>query len=588
MPSAPVPGLHWIDYAILGGYLAAALTFGISMSRRAGRNSESYFLGGRSLPWWVNGISLAATSFASDTPLVVTEMVRGRGLQRLWWLFAGVFALVVGVYLFARLWRRLEIMTDAEFCELRYDGRSASALRAVRAFMSGVVGNLLTMAWVTLGMVSILTVTMPIGRWTAIGCALGVTLIYTMFGGFVAAVLTDVLQFGIAVSATLLLAVVSVWKFGGLDSVRKAVEAAPGFGSHTLSLFPNFHHAGLDLASFLILLTLWWTDAGGYVMQRMSACRNECDSVKAMLLFACWQAIRPWMWAVVGLVSIALFPVLPMGYTDTQAYPLVMQHYLGIGLRGLLITAFVSAFMSTMTTQLNWGASYLVRDNYCRFLRPHASDRECVLVSRLMTILLAVTSLALTPLLTSITQAWEFLWFLTAGSGLIAVFRWFWWRINAWTELAALLTGFACALFNLVAPAVWHGFSFFHTPWVALRFEIKLVIFTSIVVIISIAATYVTPPVSAEKLRAFCARARPGGFWGSFAPSPDPLRHSVLTGRTIIDIFGGLALCLGATVGIGFGILGQTVPSLASFVIAAAGAWAVYRWFRRETRVSVR
>ncbi|HLP24924.1 MAG TPA: sodium:solute symporter family protein, partial [Acidobacteriota bacterium] len=446
----PTPALHWIDYAIIFAYLGVSLGIGLAMSRRAGRDTESYFLGSRSLPWWINGISLAATSFASDTPLVVTEMVRDRGLQRLWWMFAGVFALVVAVYLFARLWRRLEIVTDAEFCELRYDGRSAAVLRVVRAFMSGIVTNLITIAWVTLGMASIITVTMPVDRWTAVGLAMGVTLIYTMFGGFFSAVLTDLVQFGIAVLAMVTLAVVGVWRFGGMEAVLEAVRHSATHGERTLSLLPQFDHANLDLACFVILLALWWTDSGGYVTQRMSACRNERDAAKAMMFFALWQSIRPWMWAVVALVSIAMFPTMPAGYTDTHAYPMVMNHVLGVGLRGLLITAFAAAFMSTITTQLNWGASYLVRDGYCRFLRPKAPESEVVLVSRIATVVLAIAGIALTPVLTTITQAWEFLALLMAGSGVIGVLRWFWWRLNAWTELSALAMGLVCAIGNVL------------------------------------------------------------------------------------------------------------------------------------------
>lgn len=254
--------LHWIDYSIIGGYLLVSLVIGLWMSRRAGRNAESYFLGGRTLPWWATGISLAATSFASDTPLVVTEIVRDRGLQRLWWLFAGVLALVVAIYLFSRLWRRLETITDAEFCELRYDGRAAAMLRGIRAFMSGVLGNLITMAWVTLGMASIITVTMPVDKWSAILLAMAVTLAYTAFGGFFSAVLTDVIQFVIAVVAMMALAIISVSAFGGMDAVLAAVRAHPQFGEETLSLFPDFANANLDLACFVILIGLWWTDTG--------------------------------------------------------------------------------------------------------------------------------------------------------------------------------------------------------------------------------------------------------------------------------------------------------------------------------------
>lgn len=581
--ATPTP-LHWIDYTIIGLYLAISLGVGLVMSRRAGRDSESYFLGARSLPWWINGVSLAATSFASDTPLVVTEMVRDRGLQRLWWMFAGVFALVVAVFLFARLWRRLEIVTDAEFCELRYDGRSAAVLRVVRAFMSGVVGNLITIAWVTLGMASIITVTMPVDKWTAVGVAMGVTLVYTMFGGFFSAVITDLVQFGIAVAAMIILAVIAVSEFGGMQAVLEAVRQSSAHGERTLSLLPQFDRASLDLACFVILIGLWWTDSGGYVTQRMSACRNEQDAAKAMLFFAVWQTIRPWMWAVVALVSIALFPKLSAPYSDTHAYPMVMNQYLGIGLRGLLITAFAAAFMSTITTQLNWGASYLVRDGYSRFLRPNAPEREVVLVSRLATVLLAVAGIALTPLLSSVTQAWEFLALLTAGSGLIGVMRWFWWRINAWTELAALGTGLTCAVGNVLLLWLAPRTLIFGTAWADWRFELKLALFTAIALLVSAIATFATRPVAVERLRTFHTKTRPGGWWKPVASGPPlPGRPDVLTWSTLADIAGGVALCIGATVGIGYSILLRPGPAAAGYGLTVVGAILIVRWFRRAS-----
>lgn len=575
--------LHWIDYAIIATYLLVSLGIGLAMTRRAGSSSENYFLGGRSMPWWINGISLAATSFASDTPLVVTEMVRDRGLQRLWWMFAGVFALVVAVYLFARLWRRLEIVTDAEFCELRYDGRSAAVLRVVRAFMSGIVTNLITMAWVTLGMASIITVTMPVDKWTAVSIAMGVTLVYTMFGGFFSAVLTDLVQFSVAVVAMVTVAIIGVIKCGGMSAVLEAVRQSPAHGERTLSLLPQFDHANLDLACFVILLALWWTDSGGYVTQRMSACRNERDAAKAMMFFALWQSIRPWMWAVVALVSIALFPVMPAGYTDTHAYPLVINQVLGIGLRGLLITAFAAAFMSTITTQLNWGASYLIRDCYCRFLRPQAPEREVVLVSRLATVLLAVAGISLTPLLTSITQAWEFLALLLAGSGVIGVVRWFWWRANAWTELSAMAAGLGCAMVNIALTALAPRAELFGRAWTDWRFELKLALFTAIALAVSTAVTFLTRPVSRERLLAFHAKARPGGAWGAVSRAAAPAdRPDVLTWGTLWDILGGVALCLGATLGIGYSLLLKPGPAAIAFTVALGGAVGVFRWFQAQ------
>lgn len=585
MPHVSAISPHWIDYTIIGGYLAVSLVLGLFMGPRGSRSSRSYFLGDRWMPWWVQGISLAATSLASDTPLVITELVRGRGLQRLWWLFAGVLALVVAVYLFSRLWRRLEAMTDAEFCELRYDGRAATVLRGVRAFMSGIVANLITIAWVTLGMAAVITVMLPIDKWTAIGVAMGITLIYTMAGGFLSAVITDVLQFAVAVIAMTLFAVIAVVKFGGMPNVLAAVRQTPGFGEHTLSIFPQFGHSNLDLTCFMILMALWWTDTGGFVMQRMSACRNETDAVKAMLFFAVWQAVRPWMWAVVALVSIALFPTLPSPLTDTHAYPLVMREYLGRGLQGLMVAAFAAAFMSTITTQLNWGASYLLNDGYCRFFRPQASERERVLFSRAMTLLLAIAGVSLTPLLSSLTEGWEFLALLPAGYGIISVLRWFWWRINAWTELSVLLAGLGCAIFNVGVRWLAPHQLVFGLAWSEWRYELKLVLFTTLAVGISLIVTFATKPVSLEKLRAFNRKVRPGGWWRPVELDVD-LRGAplpVLSRQTVFDLFGCLALCLGATLGIGFAILLQPIAATLAFVVAVAGAVHVHFWFRRVT-----
>jgi Na+/proline symporter len=320
-------------------------------------------------------------------------------------------------------------------------------------------------------------------------------------------------------------------------------------------------------------------------MQRMSACRNEKDAVKAMLFFAVWQAVRPWMWAVVALVSIAMFPVMPSGMTDTQAYPLVMGHCLDIGMRGLLITAFAAAFMSTITTQLNWGASYLMQDFYCRFFRPRASDRETVLVSRLMTLVLAGCGIALTPLLGSLTGAWEFLALLMSGTGVVTVLRWFWWRVNAWTELAVLAAGLVCALGNQALLHFVPDLVLFGTPWADWRFELRLALFTSIALLFGAVAMYLTPPVTAEKLKRFHDKVRPGGWWGPIAKEAGDKggMPSVLGVRSWLDILGGIALCMGVTIGIGYCVLLKPLGAFAGFGLAVLGGWQVAGWLRRET-----
>jgi Na+/proline symporter len=302
-----------------------------------------------------------------------------------------------------------------------------------------------------------------------------------------------------------------------------------------------------------------------------------------MLFFAVWQAIRPWMWAVVALVSIALFPVMPAPYTDTHAYPLVMDRYLGLGLRGLLIAAFAAAFMSTVTTQLNWGASYLVRDGYCRFLRPAATEREQVLVSRCMTVLLALAGLFITPLFSSLTAAWEFLALLPAGFGIISVLRWFWWRVNAWTELTVLAVGLVCALVD--AGLRWRAPELVVAglPWADWRYELKLLLFTTTAVSVAVIVTRYTPPVAMERLRGFNRKVRPGGWWGPVEAGDDlrGLPEPVLTRRTLLDSLGGLALCLGATMGLGFALLLRPLPAAVAFASAVAGGVFVHRWLRR-------
>jgi Na+/proline symporter len=400
-------------------------------------------------------------------------------------------------------------------------------------------------------------------------------------GGFLGTVLSDFMQFIVSVLAMVVLAVVAVQGFGGHEAVLAAVRAAPGYGEQTLSLLPDFTGSKVDLACFVIIVTLWWGDAGGYVMQRLSASRNERDAAKAMVFFAVWQSIRPWMWVVVALVSIALFPVLRAPFSDTHAYPLVMNTYLGVGARGLLLAAFAAAFMSTMTTQLNWGASYLMRDLYERFFRPHASSREKLLVARVATVALAVAGMALAPVLSSITQAWEFFAFLTAGSGLFAVLRWFYWRINAWTELSALILGLACAGANLLLLVLAPEWSVGGIPWVQLRFEFKLLFFTLLVVPTSLLVTWATAPVAEEKLKAFWRKVQPGGWWRGWNDGDAAPSEPALSARALRGVGSSLCLCLGSTLCLGYLVVREPWPALGGLLVALVGAFGTYRWFQK-------
>ena len=572
-----------LDYAIIVGYMLFALSIGIFFSKRASKNAESYFLGGRSFPWWMICISMIATSFASDTPLVVTEITRQAGLQRIWWVFVAVLTLIVGIFLFSRLWRRANIITDAEFYELRYEGKSAAFLRGFRAFFAGVVQNLITIAWVTFAMGTIITTMTPLNKWWAIGTCMVVALIYATCSGFYGVVITDVVQFFIATFSMIALAVIAVYKVGGLGFVLEKIASMESYGSRTLSIFPDLSKFDLDTVKLLIYFTvLWWADASGYNMQRMSACRNERDSVLATLFYAIFQCCRPWIWVVVALVSIVVYPELVAPYTDTHAYPLVMNKFLVPGLKGLFVTAFLAAFMSTIDTHLNWGASYIMTDVYTRFINKNASPRRYMVVAKTVVILMMIGGACIVPLVKSVTAAWEFLAILMVGGGIISVLRWFWWRVNAYTEISALALGLIVGLSNPFLP---NSIVVFGYPWQEMPFEIKIALLTCIIVPISIAVTFLTPAVSKDKLEIFYRRVRPGGFWGIVSKEARNLPGKALNSGTFLDVIGGIMLCYGLSLTIGYSILMKFSKASICFAMAILGAVIVRRWFKKEVGI---
>lgn len=582
----PQPSLSLVDYGIIGLYLVFALGVGFVLSKRASKGAEAYFLGGRSLPWWAIGISMVATSFATDTPLFVTEVVREHGVQRLWWILAWVIMLVVGIFLFARLWRRARIITDAEFYELRYAGRSAAFLRGFRALFSGIVQNLLTMAWVTFAMSSIVTAMTGIDARLAVGLCVLVALTYALLSGFYGVVITDVVQFFLATAAMGILAWLAISHVGGLESMLETIVADPAYGQDTLRIFPDFTNFDQDVLSLLVFLgIMWWSDVNGYNMQRISACRGERDAVKATVFYAIFQTARPWLWAAVALASIALYPTLPEGYTNTQAYPLVMNTVLGPGLKGLLVTAFLAAFMSTIDTHLNWGASYVMTDIYCRFIEKKPSRQRYMLVTRIVVILLMGLTACLVPLIESIQGAWEFFSILTIGYGIISFMRWFWWRINASTEIAALALGLIAAFIHGIM-ITWFPESLVigGVPWAALDFPLKIALLTFIVVPICIAVTLVTAPTPVDKLETFYRRVRPGGFWRGISPEARSLPGKALSMRTWLDVAGGLGLCFGISLSIGYFLLNRHWAMLCCLLVAGIGAVRVTIWFKQEVR----
>jgi SSS family solute:Na+ symporter len=581
------PTLTTLDYGIIVGYMVFAIAVGLILTRKASESSENYFLGGRNLPWWLVGISMIASSYASDTPLVVTEMIRQHGLQRLWWFLSGCIGISTAIFLFARLWRRAEITTDAELYEMRYAGRSAAFLRGFKACFDGIIHNFLIIAWVTLAMSSIIATMTPFDRWTAIGICVVVAVSYSVLSGFYGVVVTDFVQFFIAVFGMAALAMIAWNEVGGLPVILQEVSNAEGHGPETFNLLPDFSTLDADVFALLIFVfVLWWNDSGGYHMQRMSSCKNEKHAVLAIVFFGVFQTSRAWLWVGVALVSIVLFPDLShTQFGDTQAFPMVMNTYLVPGMKGILVTAFLAAYMSTIDTHLNWGASYIMTDIYRRFLKPAATEKHYIRVTKVVVVLLMLMAMLIVPLLSSVTMAWELLALLVTPNKIICFVRWFWWRINAFTEITALVCSLIFGVVNLVLTSAWPQMALFGTTWGELAFTFKLTICIGFALPMALVATFLTPPVPREKLESFYRKVRPGGAWGVLDSKVRELPGKAASSRTVLDFFGGIALTFGISMTIGQLMFQQYTAAAVSAAIAAMGGLWVYHWYQREVKI---
>jgi SSS family transporter len=578
----PIRGLVFVDWAMIVGYLLLSLAIGIIYTKRASRNMKEFFLSGRAMPWWLLGTSLIATTFASDTPLAVTEMVRKDGIAGNWLWWMALLTGMTGTIFFSRLWRRASVLTDPELVELRYGGKSAAFLRGFKGFYLSVLYNCIVMAWVTAAMATVLKVGLNIPAWQATWIAAGIGLFYSVLSGFWGVVITDFIQLVIALGGAVVLAVLSVNYVGGMDAVTQKLSE----GGHALAM--NFMPSPGTSVFTMFLVSmgiLWWctnnADGGGYIIQRMCAAKNERHSFYMMLWFNIGQyAIRTWPWVVVGLVSLIVLPNL----TDhKQAYPIMMFKLLPAGLLGLMVCSFLAAFMSTINSQLNWGASYLVNDIYKRFIKADGSDKHYVLVSRLCTVVIMIFAVFATVYVTSITGAWQVVWALGAGVGLVLILRWFWWRVNAWSEIAGMATSLVVTfglgivqMKNPLAEGATAAFGSVHD------FSTRLMFTVAVSIIVWVTVTLRTKPTSMSRLKEFYLRVRPSGFWG-------PVRRELAAegrlgetagmrgfgGLEILAWFAGIALVYGATFGLGklvFGMYGEAAIYLG---IAAVGGFIV-------------
>ena len=521
--------LEAIDFAILGAYFALILGVGLFFARRARRSMADYFISRRQIPWWIAGIVMVSTTFSADTPLAVTEMVLKNGVAGNWLWWSMLPSGMLTVFFFARLWRRAEVITDIELTELRYGGRPAAFLRGFRAAYLGLVVNILIMGWINLGMAKVLSGMLGVSEWRALIVCLLLTLLYTSVSGYWGIASTDGFQYLFEMGGAILLAVIAVDAVGGIEAMKSKLAAARpagvdgtfGSAADVLSFLPSGDHLwtvpAITLAALLSLN--WWASwypgsepgGGGYVAQNMLATRNERESRLAVLFFnIAHYALRSWPWVITALCSLALYGGAvrnAQGVEDPGAnYVRVMVDLLPPGLRGLMLASFVAAYTSTVATQMNWGSSYLVNDLYRRFIRRDASERHYVAAARVATALTVALSLVATRYMNQVSQAWELLLMLGAGTGLVYMLRWYWWRVNAWSEVSAMAGAF---VFSLILRAVVPGFA------------LNLILTTAATTVLWLAVTLLTRPERRETLQAFWQKVRPAGpGWRPVATEP--------------------------------------------------------------------
>ncbi|MBJ25212.1 MAG: Na+:solute symporter [Flavobacteriaceae bacterium] len=510
-----------LDWYILAGFFIALLLIGFWASKKAGKSVNEFFLSGRNMPWWLLGISMVATTFSADTPNLVTDIVRTNGVSGNWVWWAFLLTGMLTVFVYAKLWRRSEVLTDLEFYELRYGGKGAAFLRGFRAVYLGVFFNIMIMATVCLAAIKIGGVMLGLDPEETLLIACSVAVMYSSIGGLKSVIMTDFFQFTLAMLATFWAAavIVNLPQVGGLDNLINHPDIIP-----KLDLIPDISNTELFLTIFLLPLALqWWSvwypgaepGGGGYVAQRMLSAKNENHAVWATLLFNFMHyAIRPWPWILVALASLIVFPNLDdlqLAFPDIDssvighdlAYPAMMT-LLPSGLLGLLLASLAAAFMSTIASHLNWGSSYVVNDFYKRFLKPDATDRQMVGLGRITTVVLMLLSAGLALLLSNALQAFNILLQVGAGTGLIFILRWFWYRINVYSEITAMIVSFIVALYlQIIHPRL--GFE-------VISPELQLIIGVTITTIIWISVTLLTPTEDQKTLQEFYRKIQPGGI----------------------------------------------------------------------------
>src|SRR5450755_3728692 len=611
------------DWVVIAGYLLVNLLISIYYRRRASGSTEEFFVSGRDVSWWLAGTSMVATTFAADTPLLVCGLVAKSGIAGnwIWWGFC--FGGMLTVFFFARYWRRAEILTDVQFVEIRYGGPPAAFLRGFKSIYLGLFMNCLILGWVTKAMVSIISVLLgPViaqGRVLELGIlgqhtlgdpqntALAICIfilipftgIYTFIGGLWGVLVTDLFQFVLKMSMIIVLAWVAVAKIGGMDAlaahlrvIHSNVQATGVATSNPTAFLPDFSQGlssdaiwTLPLLTFVVYMGMqWWLawypgaepGGGGYVAQRMFSARDEKNSLGATLWFnIAHYALRPWPWIVTALVAVVVYspnggihPSADFAANPEQGYVMVLRDYLPPALRGLMVAAFLAAFMSTIGTQLNWGSSYLVNDFYKRFLVRGADEKHYVRIGKLFTVLLVLGSGFASAQLTSISQGWQLVLNIGFGTGAVYILRWYWSRINAWSEIVAMAVAAATTI--LLSRVSFSGNG-------AVVYAKTAIITTAVTTVAWLIATFVTSPESDEKLLSFYRRVHPSVYgWrriAKLAPDMPEVRDAA---SNTFDWLMGCVLVYGCLFGIGELVFAHWLWGMVLLVIAAVAGYLIF------------
>ena len=574
--------LSFFDWVVIATYFLLSVIIGVFGAKKAGKDTRSFFLASGNMSWWLLGISMVATTFSTDTPNLVTDLVRQKGVSGNWVWWSFILTGMLTVFIYAKLWHRSGVMTDVEFYELRYSGKAASFLRAFRALYLGLIFNVLVMGTVSLAAIKFGEIVLGWPGWLTLLIACSITLLYSTLGGLRAIIITDFFQFILAMICSIwaCIYILNLKQIGGMKNLLTHPNV-----QDKISLFPNFSEPDHWIPILFVPLAVqWWASyypgaepgGGGYIAQRMFSAKDESSAIKASLLFNITHyAIRPWPWIIIALSSLIIFPELnDIRYQFPQlssnkighdiAYP-AMLVFLPSGLLGLVAASLIAAFMSTMSTQVNLGASYLVNDLYSRFINPSAEEKQLVMAGRVFSVLTIFLGASVGLFLTNAKQAFSLLLLLGSGTGLIYILRWFWWRINAYTEIIAMISSLIIAIY----------LNFINTS--LLDWE-KIVVGAILTTFIWVFVTFLTPVEDRKTLENFVKKVNPGGpGWKNFYISDSNQKWSLP--NDLLLMFCGTLLVISILLGLGNILYFQYLTGIVLFIISVISTIIIfYLW----------